>query len=120
MEEPTRRCVLGGLGAGLAQLLFQTQLKAASSLTVQTGKPGKLDLSLTAMTQRILRISIAPAVAKPLSSELGVVESPHETAFGGGSATEAVIWREYKVRRRRAVANYGHGCRSADTAADSI
>ena len=43
MEEPTRRCVLGGLGAGLAELLFQTQLKAASSLVVQTGKPGKLN-----------------------------------------------------------------------------
>ena len=76
MEEPTRRCVLGGLGAGLAQLLFQTQLKAASSLAVQTGKPGKLDLSLTALTQRILRISIAPAVAKPPSTELGIIESP--------------------------------------------
>src|ERR1019366_3772552 len=98
MEEPTRRCVLGGLGAGLAQLLFQTQLKAASSLAVQTGKPGKLNLRLTGMTQRVLRISIAPAAAKPLSGELGVVESPRETALGEGSATDAVIWGEYRIR----------------------
>lgn len=98
IEEPTRRCVLGGLGAGLAQLLFQTQLKAASSLAVQTGKPGKLNLRLTAMTQRVLRISIAPAAAKPLSGELGVVESPRETALGEGSATDAVIWGEYRIR----------------------
>jgi alpha-glucosidase/alpha-D-xyloside xylohydrolase len=98
IEEPTRRCVLGGLGAGLAQLLFQTQLKAASSWAVQTGKPGKLNLRLTAMTQRVLRISIAPAAAKPLSGELGVVESPRETALGEGSATDAVIWGEYRIR----------------------
>ncbi len=98
MEEPTRRCVLGGLGAGLAQLLFQTQLKAASSLAVQTGKPGKLNLRLTAMTQRVLRISIAPAAEKPPSTELGVVESPRETALREGSATDAVIWGEYRIR----------------------
>jgi alpha-glucosidase/alpha-D-xyloside xylohydrolase len=85
------------LGAGLAQLLFQTQLKAASSLAVQTGKPGKLNLRLTAMTQRVLRISIAPAAAKPPSTELGIVESPRETTLGG-SATDAVIWGEYGIR----------------------
>jgi alpha-glucosidase (family GH31 glycosyl hydrolase) len=98
MEEPTRRCVLGGLGAGLAQLLFQTQLKAASSLAVQTGKPGRLDLSLTAMTQRVLRISIVPAIAIPPSMELGVVESPRASALGGGPAADAVSWGEYKIR----------------------
>jgi alpha-glucosidase (family GH31 glycosyl hydrolase) len=98
MAEPTRRRVLGGLGAGLTQLLFQTQLKAASPLTVQTGKPGKLDLSLTALTQRVLRIGIAPAVAKPLSNELGVVESPQATALGEGSASDAVIWGTYRIR----------------------
>jgi alpha-glucosidase/alpha-D-xyloside xylohydrolase len=86
------------LGAGLAQLLFQTQLKAASSLAVQTGKPGKLNLRLTAMTQRVLRISIAPAAEKPPSTELGVVESPRETALREGSATDAVIWGEYRIR----------------------
>jgi alpha-glucosidase/alpha-D-xyloside xylohydrolase len=98
MEEPTRRSVVVGLGAGLTQLLFQTQLKAASGLTIRTGKPGKLDLSLTALTQRVLRIGIAPAVARPPSLELGVVESPREAALGGGSATDAVIWGEYRIR----------------------
>ncbi|HEY6491468.1 MAG: TIM-barrel domain-containing protein [Terracidiphilus sp.] len=97
-EEPTRRSVLGGLGAGLAQLLFQTQLRAATPLTAQTGKPGQLDLSLTAMTERVLRISIAPVIAKPPSTELGVVESPLEAALGGGSAADVVNWGEYKIR----------------------
>ena len=99
-EEPTRRSVLGGLGAGLAQLLFQTQLRAATPLTAQTGKPGQLDLSLTAMvmTERVLRMSIAPVIAKPPSTELGVVESPLEAALGGGSAADVVNWGEYKIR----------------------
>ena len=98
MVEPTRRGVLGGLGAGVAQLLFQTQLRAAIPLAVPTAKPGKLDLSLTAMTPRVLRISIAPAIAQPSSNELGVVESPHETALAQGSLADAITWGKYRVR----------------------
>lgn len=96
-KELTRRYVLGGLGASLGQLLFQTELKAATPLTVPTGKPGQLDLSLTAITERVLRISIAPAVAKPPSAELGVVENLHETALGG-SAAAVVTWGGFKIR----------------------
>lgn len=96
MEQPTRRRVLGGMGAGLAQLLFETQLKAAPSLAAQTGKPGKLDLRLTSMTPRVLRISIAPVVAKPPSMELGIVESPREVALGDSAGV--VTWGAYKIR----------------------
>jgi len=95
---PTRRSVLGGIGAAAAQLLLRKQLKAASSLTVPTGRPGKLDFSLTAMTPRVLRISIAPAAATPPSRELGAIDDPHEVSLGGDTVTDSVQWREYGLR----------------------
>jgi alpha-glucosidase (family GH31 glycosyl hydrolase) len=94
--EWTRRSVLGGLGAGVAQLLFCGRVVAAVSEAVQTGKPGKLDLSLTALTDRVLKISIAPAVAPPPGRELGVVDHAHEVALG--TRTESnVIWGKYRI-----------------------
>ncbi|MGA9461908.1 MAG: TIM-barrel domain-containing protein [Terracidiphilus sp.] len=95
---PTRRSVLGGIGAGVAQLLLHKQLDAASSLPVLTGKPGKLDFSLTAMTSRVLRISIAPARAKPPNQELGILDMPHEVSLGGSPFTGSVRWGKYDVR----------------------
>jgi alpha-glucosidase/alpha-D-xyloside xylohydrolase len=95
---PTRRSVLGGIGAGVAQLLLQRQLHAAGFLAVPTGKPGKVDFSLTALSPRVLRISIAPAIAKPPSRELGVLDNPHETSLGSGPFTDSVRWGKYGIR----------------------
>lgn len=96
--ELTRRSVLGGLGAGLAQMLFQTQIAAASSFAAQTGEPGRLDLSLTAVTSQILRISIAPAIAIPPAHELGVLDNPHEVPLGGQGTAQGVSWGRYSIR----------------------
>ena len=93
----TRRSVLGGLGAGCAQLLFRARLNAAVSGVVHTGKPGELDFSLTALTEQVLRISIAPAVAAPPARELGVIELPHEVRLGSGSAASNVNWGRYRI-----------------------
>lgn len=89
---------LSGLGAGLAQVLFQKQLMAASPLIAQTGKPGKLDLSLTAMTPQVLHIGIAPAAAPPSLRELGVVEHPHEAVLGKEPAGDVVHWGKFLIR----------------------
>jgi alpha-glucosidase (family GH31 glycosyl hydrolase) len=95
---PTRRSVLGGIGAGVAQLLLHRQLNAASLLPVPGDKPSKLDFSLTAITPRVLRISIAPAVAKPPSRELGVIDNPHEISIGGDRFTDSVRWGKHGIR----------------------
>lgn len=96
-EELTRRSVLGGLGAGAAQVLFCGRVSAAVADAVQTGKPGKLDLSLTAVTENVLKISIAPAVAAPPVRELGVVDHPHEVTLGSGSGGKNVNWGKYRI-----------------------
>ncbi|MGH9588998.1 MAG: TIM-barrel domain-containing protein [Terracidiphilus sp.] len=89
--------MLGGLGAGLAQLLFCGRMNAATSDAVWTGEPGKLELSLTALTENVLRIGIAPAVAAPHARELGVVDHPREAALGTGHTTSDVNWGEYRI-----------------------
>ncbi|MGC2636066.1 MAG: hypothetical protein WA294_02735, partial [Acidobacteriaceae bacterium] len=55
----SRRALLGGLGAGAAQLLFTRRI-AASVLAPLTGEPEQLDLTLTALSARTLRIAVAP------------------------------------------------------------
>jgi alpha-glucosidase len=92
----TRRSVLGGVAAGIGELLFQTQLRAATALVAKTGKPGELDLILTALTPHILRISIAPTVAPPPTQELGVLESRHPVPLAGQG--EHVAWGQYGIR----------------------
>lgn len=96
--EPTRRSVLGALGAGITQLLFQKQLNASTALGVATAKPGKLDFSLAAMTPRVLHISIAPAVDKPPTRELGVIDNPHAAALAGSASTRPIAWGKYSLR----------------------
>ena len=94
----TRRSVLGGLGAGMGQLLFHARAGAALSDMVRTGKPGKVDLRLTALAERVLKISIAPAVAQPPEWELGIVENLHQAALGTGSAGSYVNWGKYRIQ----------------------
>src|SRR4051812_35730545 len=77
----TRRFVLSGLGAGFAQTLFRTQLKAARLPGGQTGEPGKLDFRLSALSPKILHISIAPVHEEPPKREPGILDSTHESPF---------------------------------------
>ncbi|HVC46676.1 MAG TPA: TIM-barrel domain-containing protein [Terracidiphilus sp.] len=98
MVEMTRRNVLGGLGAGLTQLLFHAQVSAAATVAAQTGEPGKLDLRLAAITDRVLHISIAPAVAAPPVRELGVVEHPNETLLNAKAHADLVSWGKHRIR----------------------
>lgn len=95
----TRRSVLCGLGSGLAQLLLRTPIDAATSLVAKTGSPGKLDLSLTAVSATVLRISIAPAVAPPPTEELGVIDAGHRAVLGSVPGSGAQVqWGRYSIR----------------------
>src|SRR5215472_4859458 len=97
--EPTRRSVLGGLGAGLVQTLFRAQLGAAGSLAVRTGKPGKLDFRIEAISQKILHISIAPVHAEPPIREIGVLDSTHEISLNARKDLPlSVPWGRYTIR----------------------
>lgn len=93
----TRRSVLGGLGAGLAQCLLRTQAGAATAVLVQTGEPGKLDLRLAALSAHVLHISIAPAVAAPPVRELGIEEAAHEAVLSAAPAGTPVEWGKYRI-----------------------
>ncbi|HET8637604.1 MAG TPA: TIM-barrel domain-containing protein [Acidobacteriaceae bacterium] len=93
----TRRSVLGGLGAGLAETLFVKRLDAAA-LFAQAAKPGKLDLKLTSVTPHVLQIAIAPANATPPARELGTIEHPHEAELGKGSSISLISWGKYRIR----------------------
>jgi len=98
----TRRSILGGAGASFAQLLLSRPLRAAARVNPGTAQPGSLDLSLTAITPEILRISIAPNNAPPAQHELGVLESnqaaPLEQGTIGSAAT--ISWGRYSIRLR--------------------
>jgi len=91
--------VLGGLGAGLVQTLFRAQLGAAGSLAVRTGKPGKLDFRIEAISQKILHISIAPVHAEPPIREIGVLDSTHEISLNARKDLPlSVPWGRYTIR----------------------
>lgn len=59
-SEVSRRTVLSGIGAGVAQVLLTRRMASARALPAIAGEPGLLDLTLTAVTPRVLRIGIAP------------------------------------------------------------
>ena len=95
----TRRSVLAGFGAGAAQLLFEKQLLAAGTFAPQVGEPGKVNFSLTAVTPRVLRISIAPVNATPPVHELGVVDRSHVTPTSRPeiSSAQKLGWGKYNI-----------------------
>jgi len=116
--EITRRSILGGFGAGAAQLLFNRQLLAAGVLAPQVGEPGKINLSLTSLTPRVLRISIAPVNATPPTQELGVVDHDRGTAVGQPviAGDEKLAWGKYSIEvqenpLRISVSEEGRGLR---------
>lgn len=95
-EKVTRRAVLCGIGAGAAQLLLSRRIAAASMLT---GEPGMLDLTLTSLTPRVLRIAIAPVNAWTNPKELGVVSHPNAVTLERKAhpLLKDVAWGAYQI-----------------------
>ena len=96
---PTRRDILGSLGALYTELLFHGVVYAQSSAT-STAPPAELDVQLTTLGPGILRISISPATDPPRTDELGVLPIPDALplGLGGPVKTQSVSWESYQVR----------------------
>jgi alpha-glucosidase (family GH31 glycosyl hydrolase) len=104
-EEVTRRKMLSGLGAGAAHLLLRRQFAVASVSdshggTPNTGTPGKVDLSLIALSTGTLQISVAPFSAEPPVHELGIVDRSRPTPLEktGISHPHAIAWGQYDIQ----------------------
>lgn len=95
----SRRSMIGGLGAGLAQLLFVRRINAAGILDPLAGEPGQLDLTLEALAPNILRIAIAPVTAWKREEELGVVVHPHAQELLGEQHPQRteMSWCKYHI-----------------------
>jgi alpha-glucosidase/alpha-D-xyloside xylohydrolase len=101
LKHTTRRAVLGGLGAGLAQTVFCSQFDAVRSLA-NTGEPGRLNLRIAAASQRILHISIAPVHAEPPDREPGVLDNARELPLDVSKGLPATVpWHRYSIRIAR-------------------
>jgi alpha-glucosidase (family GH31 glycosyl hydrolase) len=97
--QATRRSVLGGLGAGLAQTIFHTQLIAARLMGAQTGEPGKLDFRISVVSSKILHISIAPVHAEPPEWEPGILKSTHEIPLAEKEGFPLTVpWERHTIR----------------------
>lgn len=96
----SRRSLLGGCAAGLAQLLWARRLPAAGARNLLSGAPGEIDLSLAALSPGTLRISIAPVNAWPSEEELGVVAHPEASSLlrKPNPATTDLPWGKYRIR----------------------
>jgi alpha-glucosidase/alpha-D-xyloside xylohydrolase len=96
----SRRSLLGGCAAGLAELLFMRRLPAIGARSPLSGAPGELDLSLTALSPCTLRISIAPVNAWPPEEELGVVAQPQASSLlrKANPAATDLPWGKYRLR----------------------
>jgi alpha-glucosidase/alpha-D-xyloside xylohydrolase len=95
---PTRRAMLGGLGAGLVQTVFRRQFDVAGPLT-KTGEPGRLDLRIAAVSQRILHISIAPVHAEPPERDPGILDSAREIPLDmSKNLPLTATWDRYTIR----------------------
>ena len=99
-QQVSRRSLLAGCGAGLAQLLLVRRLPAAGLRNPLTGAPGDLDLSLAALSPRTLRISIAPVDAWPPEEELGVLAQPQAASLlrKPVPTTTDLPWGTYRLR----------------------
>lgn len=95
----SRRALLGGFGAGVAQCLLTRRIAGASVAGALTGEPGQLDLVLAALSPHILRIAIAPVNAWPPEEELGVVRQPASTSLlrKPDPAAADLPWGKYRI-----------------------
>ncbi len=95
----SRRAVLGGMGAGAAQVLLTCRVAGAGVLPRLTGKPGLLDLDLTSISANVLRIGIAPVNAWASEEELGVVAHPYAVALESqlDPVVKEMAWGKYRI-----------------------
>jgi hypothetical protein len=96
----SRRSVLQGRGVGTASLLLERRVWAAGVFAQNVGTPGLLDVSLTALSEGILHIGIAPVTAMvPDGRELGIVEQRSKTALqaAGPAKAQTVSWGRYSI-----------------------
>jgi alpha-glucosidase/alpha-D-xyloside xylohydrolase len=93
---PTRRDVLAGMMAGSAEALFSGRF----AFEQLTAKPGVLNLTLTALSQGILRIGISPANDPPHPEELGVVGKGWQTPLlpTGPAKQQTVAWGKFTLQ----------------------
>jgi len=97
--QPTRRLVLSGLGAGLAQTLFRTQFDVARLLPKPTGEPGKLDFRVSAVSSRILHISIAPVHSSLPGREPGILDSIQDVPLNiKEDLPSTLVWDRHTIR----------------------
>jgi alpha-glucosidase len=96
----SRRSVLAGCAAGLAELLLTRRVCAASVGNSLSGAPGELDLSLAALSPTTLRISVAPVDAWPREQELGVIARPRTSVLlrKPEPVTTELPWGKYRIR----------------------
>ena len=98
----TRRALLLGTGAVSAQVLLSRRILGFTGGVNRrqlTAKPGALDLTLSALSANILRISISPANDAPRFPELGVVKDSGRMLAGPGEVQpKTVPWGKYSVK----------------------
>jgi alpha-glucosidase (family GH31 glycosyl hydrolase) len=99
MKDFSRRAVLGALGTGAASLFLERRMFAAGIFGQSVGETGLLNLSLVALSDGLLRISIAPVTAVPDGThELGIVDhkgTPLELA--GIEKSHTLVWGGYSI-----------------------
>jgi len=99
-----RRAMLGYAGAMSAEVLIARRLIGLTPTSARahaglSAQPGVLDLTLSALSAGILRISIAPADEPPRSSELGVVARAEAKLAAPGRVRPATVtWGKYTVK----------------------
>ncbi len=99
----TRRVLLGGAGALSAQVLLLRRLQADTNAQANSGKlaaqRGILNLTLTALSPSILRISISPTNDAPRLAELGVVsQQGKDLADPGQVHPGTILWGKYSLK----------------------
>jgi alpha-glucosidase/alpha-D-xyloside xylohydrolase len=96
----SRRSLLRGCAAGLAELLLTRRLRAAAVRNPLSGAPGELDLSLTALSPGTLRISVAPVDAWPPEKDLGVLAQPQASSLlrRRNPVTTDLPWGKLRIR----------------------
>lgn len=95
----SRRSMISGIGAGIAQALLARRVAAARVANQLTGVPGELDVSLTEISPRVLRIAIAPVNAWQPADELGVANRKSTVPLlrRRDPAATRLTWRKYQI-----------------------
>jgi alpha-glucosidase (family GH31 glycosyl hydrolase) len=100
MKDVSRRTMLGALAAGVAGLILERKVFAAGIFDQLVGTAGLVNLSLTALSEDSLRISIAPVDAMPVDNgELGIVDDMGKAPLEapGPENAHTVAWGRYLI-----------------------